>query len=775
MSEFKTGDSKLEFETTETLTFPIEGMTCASCVSRVEKTLNQIDGVEQVNVNLAIEEVTFNLSGDKTDLQTVAEKMKEAGYNISLPPRSMDNTTTLTQSQDAESPKTLKYRELKRELLTSAILSAPIMLISMLMMWPAFTTVTQDSEEIINKLLLILTTVVMFGPGRGFFKAAWSTAKHFSADMNTLVAVGTGAAYGYSTLAVLFPHWLAINEPAQHVYFDTAVTIITLILFGRLLEVRAKSKTSESIKKLLDLQPKTARILRSHSEVEIPLSDVALDDRCVVRPGEKIPVDGIILSGATAIDESMITGESLPVERGEGEKVIGGTICNNGSIIVRATAISKDTVIAQIVELVKRAQGSKAPVQALADRIASVFIPVVISVAVLTFILWYSVGGLPFTAAMINFIAVLIIACPCALGLATPTAIMVGTGVGATHGILIKNAESLERAHAVKTIVLDKTGTITSGKPQVKEIISRDGMNQSQLLQLAASVENHSEHPLAKAIVKYADEQKVPLLSVDGFLSATGFGVSAQIDDLKISVGRATYLQANGVATSAFEELTTKLGVKGMTVVYVALNDELSGAIALADSLKPEARDTVDSLKKMGIHILLLTGDQLAAARAVADEANIEQVKAEIFPEEKAAEIQHLQKSGHIVAMVGDGINDAPALAQADVGIAIGTGTDVAIETAEITLMHGHLGGVAGAITLSRKTMRTIRQNLFWAFIYNVIGIPVAALGLLNPMFAAIAMAMSSVSVVSNSLRLRSFRLNKKFIVSSPIYNKVND
>jgi Cu+-exporting ATPase len=737
-------------------------MTCASCVTRVEKTLDKIDGVDQVNVNLATEEVTFNFSGESAELQKIAGVVEESGYKLNLPAQSIDENKSDLKGEDAVSHQARSYNELKREVIRSAIFTLPIMSISMLMMWPAFATSLPVSGMTMNKILMILTSFVMFGPGKRFFKAAWSAAKHLSADMNTLVAVGTGAAYGYSTLAVLFPHWLSIVDSGQHIYFDTAATIITLILFGRVLETRAKSKTSAAIKKLIGLQPKTAIVIRDDLEIEIPLSDVILEDRLVVRPGEKIPVDGIVVSGSTAIDESMVTGESLPVERGNGDKVIGGTINQNGSIIIKATAIGKNTVIAQIVELVRKAQGSKAPVQALADKIAAIFVPVVFSIAIVTFLLWYFVGDLPFTSAMMNFIAVLIIACPCALGLATPTAIMVGTGVGAAHGILIKNAESLERAHSIDTIVLDKTGTITKGEPEVKAIIPQNGIDEKQLLQWAASAENRSEHPLARAVVRHAREQNISLLAVDDFLSETGFGVIAKIKEDNITVGKTAYLQSKGIDINGAELLTAKLKRAADTEIFVAFNNKLSGAIALADSLKPEAKESISRIKKMSINILMLTGDHTAAARAVAEEANVEQFKAEIFPEDKAFEIQELQKSGQMVAMVGDGINDAPALAQADVSIAIGTGTDVAIETADITLMHGYLSGVASAITLSRKTMRTIRQNLFWAFIYNVIGIPVAALGLLNPMFAAAAMAMSSVSVVLNALRLQRVKIGDK-------------
>ncbi|KAA3616811.1 MAG: copper-translocating P-type ATPase [Calditrichaeota bacterium] len=740
------------------MTLPVEGMTCASCVARVEKTLNKIDGINYVNVNLATEEVTLDLDSEKQDLQEIATIVEEAGYKLHLPQSNDSNTTQTTATEGAQSIQSGMFSKLKSDFYFSAVLALPVMIVSMLMMWPAFSEAIPVTEDTINKLLLIITSIVLFGPGKRFFTAAWGAAKHLTADMNTLVAVGTGAAYGYSLIAVLFSQWLGITNAGQHIYFDTAATIITLILLGRLLEAKAKSKTTDAIKQLLDLQPKTARVLRGDQEYEIPLSEVILDDQLIVRPGEKIPVDGLIISGSTAIDESMVTGESLPVERQPGDKVIGGTINQNGSLMIRATAIGKDTMIAQIVELVKQAQGSKAPIQAFADKIAAVFVPTVITVSLVSFLAWI-VFGLPLTAALVIFVAVLIIACPCALGLATPTAIMVGTGLGASKGILIKNAESLELAHKVDTVVMDKTGTLTVGKPTVKEVKTFNGMDSEELLQLAASVENYSEHPLANAITSYAREKNISLLNIENFNSHTGLGISAMVNGNEVSIGRFAFLKNQGINLNGEEESARKANVKGATIIAVALKKEIVGTIALADTLKPEAKETVTALQKMNINVVLLTGDQHEAALAIAQEAGIENVKAEVYPQDKLAEINRLQTAGRTVAMVGDGINDAPALAHADVSIAIGSGTDIAIEASDITLVKGNLKGVTSAINLSRKTMGTIKQNLFWAFIYNIIGIPIAALGLLNPMFAAGAMALSSVSVISNSLRLKRSRL----------------
>jgi len=573
--------------------------------------------------------------------------------------------------------------------------------------------------------------------------------------MNTLVAVGTGTAYLYSAVAVLFPHWLGLHHAGDHIYFDTAAVIVTLILLGRLLEAKAKHRASDAIKKLMGLQPKSARVLRNGIELDIPVEQVAKDDVVLVRPGEKIPVDGVITRGSTSIDESMVTGESMPVERIVGQKVVGGTINKNGSIEFRTTAVGKNTVIAQIIRLVEEAQGSKAPIQALADKIASVFVPVVIGIALLTFALWFTVGETSFTGAMVNFIAVLIIACPCALGLATPTAIMVGSGVGASHGILIKNAQSLERAREIQTIVFDKTGTITEGKPSVTDFVSLNGSDEISVLQKVSSVEKKSEHPLGQAVVEYAKLKSIAPKDVESFQSYPGLGVSAVVDGVAVVAGNMAMMKDWSVKTDEAETVAARLSEEGKTSILVAVNGTLAAIIGIADTIKPTSHEAVQLLRRMNLEVVMMSGDNQATAEAIARQAGIETVIAGVMPGEKASRIKMLQAEGKVVAMVGDGVNDAPALAQADLGIAMGGGTDVAMETADITLMKNDLLGVVQAIRLSKATLRTIKQNLFWAFIYNVVGIPVAALGLLNPIFAAAAMAFSSVSVVSNSLRLR--------------------
>jgi Cu+-exporting ATPase len=734
-------------------TLPVEGMTCASCVARVEKAMGKVEGIEDLNVNLATEEVTFSLDPGHADLTGVAKVVEDSGYVLHLPSADTDERrqTAMDELHLAN------YEKLKRDFIFSLSLALPVMIFGMLAMVPAIRSRFPISLETLDKLLLIAATLVLFGPGKRFFIGAWKAARHFTADMNTLVAVGTGAAYVYSATAVLFPQLLGITGHAD-VYFDTATTIITLILLGKLLEARAKSRTTEAISRLLDLRPATAIIMREGREIEIPAEEVKKGDTLVVRPGGRIPVDGLIVSGSSAIDESMVTGESLPVERVQGDKVIGGTINTTGRIVLDATAVGDETVIAQIVELVRQAQGSKAPIQAFADKVASIFVPAVITIAAITFILWLVLGQIGFTSSMINFIAVLIIACPCALGLATPTAIMVGTGTGASSGILIRNAQSLEMAHNVQTVVLDKTGTITSGTPALTDIVALNGHDQQKLLAWAAAAENGSEHPLGRAVVDYALDQGITPDGVNQFSSIPGQGVNAVIDGTNVHVGNRAFMNTLGIDTLAADERVEEFARSGKTAVYVAAEASLAGILALADSVQPGARDAVTRLKSMGIDVLMLTGDTQKAADAVAAQVGIEQVRAGVLPADKAAAIIAVQNDGRRVAMVGDGVNDAPALAQADVGIAIGSGTDVAIETADITLMHGNLSGVASAIMLSRKTMGTIRQNLFWAFIYNVIGIPLAALGMLNPMIAAGAMAMSSVSVVSNSLRLRHYR-----------------
>ncbi len=756
----------METQKVKSLTLPVEGMTCASCVARVEKTLKKVEGVGSVNVNLATEKVSLEFDESKTDLSKLAEIVNEAGYKLDIASSDRD------KNESSEIPESItekeSYKKLKSEFIFSAALTIPIMVISMFSMTDWFHQALPISMEYINRLLFLATTFVMFVSGKRFFTIAWQLVKHFSADMNTLVAVGTGTAYVYSTIAVLFPVLLKISDAGQHIYFDTAATIVTLILMGRLLEARAKFKTSSAIKKLIGLQPKTARVRKNQIEQDINISNVQKDDLIIVRPGEKIPVDGMILKGATSIDESMITGESIPVDKTVNDKVIGGTINSNGSIEYAATAVGKETLISQIIKLVEDAQGSKAPIQSLADKIAGVFVPVVISIAAITFLIWFFIVGIPFNQAMINFIAVMIIACPCALGLATPTAIMVGSGLGASNGILIKNAESLERANKITTVVLDKTGTITTGKPIVTDVIPLNGFDKNQIIHKAASAENRSEHPLGKSIVEYAKNNSVDLSEVEDFLSTTGSGITAKISGEEIAIGNLLFIKKysssfknenENNSEKDLEEKSQQLATEGKTPIYISINKKLSGIIAIADTLNSNSKEAINQLKRKNIEVLMITGDNEKTARAIAKQAGIENVIAEVLPQDKAAKIKELQALGKIVAMVGDGINDSPALAQADVGIAIGTGTDIAIESSDITLISGDLRGVVHAINLSHKTMGAIKQNLFWAFIYNVIGIPIAALGLLNPMFAAAAMAMSSVSVVSNSLRLRGAKI----------------
>ena len=575
--------------------------------------------------------------------------------------------------------------------------------------------------------------------------------------MNTLVAVGTGAAFLYSAVATLFPGWLGGSAGAGGVYFDTAATIITLILTGRYLESRARRRASDAIRSLLALQPGTARVIRDGVETDIPVAGVVSGDVVLIRPGERIPVDGIIASGSTTVDESMVTGESLPIEKSTGDRLVGGTVNRNGSVTFRATAVGEHTVLAQIVKLVEEAQGSKAPIQNLADRIASVFVPSVIALALLTFAGWLLVADATFTHSLVNFIAVLIIACPCALGLATPTAMTVGVGVAATHGILIRNAASLEKLTRVSTIVMDKTGTLTSGNPAVTDVVPLRGTTREGLLGLAAAVERNSEHPLAGAIVESARQSHVEVPQAESFRSLTGLGVTADVGGRRVVAGNHAMMEGEGIDVSAALTLEGRLSEEGKSIFFVAVDGKAAGFIAVADRIKPTSAQAVADLRQMGIDVIMMTGDNETTARAIASQSGIERVMAGVLPEGKGAGVRGLQAEGKTVAMVGDGINDAPALAMADVGIALGTGTDIAMDAADITLMKGDLATIAAAIRLSSATLRIIRQNLFWAFMYNVIAIPLAALGLLTPVVAAGAMALSSVSVVTNSLRLRRF------------------
>lgn len=737
------------------VSFPVEGMTCASCVTRVEKALNKQEGVADVAVNLATEKVTLRFDPDKISPEKLAAVVEDAGYILHLP--APENTAATTTNTD-DSVQQKQLEKLTREFTVAAAVSFPVMALSMAMMYEPFAQAFPVSIEKLNIIFLVLSTYILTVPGKKFFSLALNSAKHFTADMNTLVAVGTGAAYIYSAIAVIFPEWLGLHH-AEHLYFDTTVVIITLILMGKLLEARAKKKTGDAIKKLMNLQPETALVIRNNKEVSLPLSEVRVADMIIVKPGGKIPVDGVIESGSSSADESMLTGESLPVEKNPGDKVFAGTINHSGSFTFKATGIGSETVIARIIKLVENAQGSKAPIQALADKIASVFVPIVLVIAAITFVVWYIQPGVLFTSALVNTIAVLIIACPCAMGLATPTAIMAGTGRGATLGILIKNAVSLEQFHKVATIVFDKTGTITKGTPEVVHLHVTPEMNADEVILFAASLENKSEHPLSKAVLEYAKLKNIHPQTPDEFNARTGEGIEGKVKGKAIRIGKKSFVLSDPTSTAAVFNGYEEFEKKGNSVIYISIDNLPAGYFVLADTIKEGIPSAMKELAADGIKTILLTGDSKATAAHIAQQAGITDYFAEVSPSDKADKIIELQKAGEIVAMVGDGINDAPALAQADISIALGTGTDVAMETADITLMSGDISGVRRALRLSHKTIGTIKQNLFWAYIYNSIGIPLAAFGLLNPVFAALAMAMSSVSVITNSLRLKSVKV----------------
>jgi Cu+-exporting ATPase len=738
-------------------------MTCASCVARVEEALKSVPGVVSVSVNLASEKANVEyLEG--TEFADLRHAVKDGGYELGREVSTLEDVTTASARE---------INKVRDRFIVAAVLGVVIMV---MMFTPHFTGM--------EYVLWVLATPVQFWAGLRFYKGAWGALKHRRADMNTLIAVGTSAAYFYSVVAVLFPSVLTIGGTAPNLYFDTSAMIIAFILLGRFLEAQAKGQTSAAIKSLIGLQPKTAMVMRKGKEIQIPIEDVQVGDLILVRPGERVPVDGIILKGRPSLDESMVTGESLPVEKKEGDEVIGATINKTGSFQFKATRVGKDTALARIVRLVEEAQGSKAPIQRLADVIANYFVPIVIGIAIITFIIWYFLGPSPsLTYAFLNFIAVLIIACPCALGLATPTAIMVGTGKGAEHGILIRSAGALERLYKIDTILLDKTGTLTEGKPRVTDIIATVPYKKEEVLRLAASVEHDSEHPLGEAVVKAAAEKRLSLSSASKFKAVPGHGAEAWLNGKKYLLGSLKMLKDSKFSLNGLEQKADRLWKNGKTVIFLGVAGKAVGLVGLADTIKPGAAALVAEIQRQGIDVVMVTGDNKRAAEAIARQAGIKRVLAEVLPEHKSAEVKKLRSEGRIVAMVGDGINDAPALASADVGIAIGTGTDIAMETGDITLISGDLRGIATAISLSHRTMRTIKQNLFWAFAYNVILIPVAAgvlypafhsvgvpaglhfilgdYGFLNPILAALAMAASSVTVVSNSLRLRGFKAKK--------------
>ncbi|MBM4340155.1 MAG: copper-translocating P-type ATPase [Deltaproteobacteria bacterium] len=748
----------------EKVVLPIQGMTCASCVRRVEKALSSAKGVVQAVVNLATEKATVQYLPQEVSIRDLKKVVQEAGYQIL---EIKAGGSTLREDDLVEKEKLIREAELlklRRKFIIGAILLIPILILmyggSLLEKGVGLSMGTNFFVQ------FLLATPVQFWAGWQFYVGFWKATKHKTSDMNTLIAIGTSAAYLYSLIVTFAPHWIMVKGLEMMVYYDTSAAIIVLILLGRFFEARAKGKTSEAIKKLIGLQPKTARVIRNGGESDIPVSEVAVGDLVMVRPGEKVPVDGIVKEGYSSVDESMVTGESLPIEKKAGDRVIGSTINKTGTFIFEATRVGKDTVLAQIVRLVQEAQGSKPPIARMADVIASYFVPIVIVIAIVTFIIWFLFGPPPaLTYAFLNFIAVLIIACPCALGLATPTSIMVGTGRGAENGILIRGAEALETAHQLNTIVLDKTGTLTKGEPSVTDVIESEGFTKQEILMLAASAEKGSEHPLGEAIVNKAKEDNLNLIAPKNFQAIAGHGIEAMIDSREVLLGNLRLMEEKKVRLNGLVGKAEDMSGKGKTPMFLAVNGKAAGLIGVADTLKENSKQAVETLQRMGLEVVMLTGDNERTAKAIASQIGIGRVVAEVLPEKKAEEIKKLQSEGKRVGMVGDGINDAPALAQADVGIAIGTGTDVAMESSDITLIGGDLRGVVTAIALSKATIRNIKQNLFWAFAYNTILIPMAAGALfpffgilLKPIFAAGAMAFSSVTVVSNALRLRRFK-----------------
>jgi P-type Cu+ transporter len=721
----------------------ISGMHCAACATRIEKVLHKLPGVYQASVNLAAEKAVVEYHAAELSMDEIQNRIGKLGFEAH----------NIADASEIDREKELRKNEIRGQrfrLILSAVLSFPLL---GAMVLHSFGMMGRLGEFLMNSTVqFILATPVQFVAGWPFYRGAYAALKNGSANMDVLVAMGTSAAYFYS-LANIFT-----GDP--HLYFETSAILITLIILGKLLEATAKSRTSEAIKALMGLEAKTAHVLRGDSEVDVPIEAVQVEDVLVVRPGEKVPVDGVIVEGTSTLDESMLTGEGIPVDKKVGDVVVGATINKLGAFQFKATKVGKDTALAQIVRIVEEAQGSKAPIQRFADVVSGYFVPTVVSIAVFTFAIWYfMLDPENFSRALVNFTAVMVIACPCALGLATPTSIMVGTGKGAEHGILIKGAEHLENAHRLTTIVLDKTGTITKGQPEVTDRIALSGFSDQEILQLAASAEKNSEHPLAQAIVKYAQEQRVLFQTTENFTAIPGYGVQVVIDNRQILVGTRKLMQDHHIAIDMSEKDMMNLEQQGKTVMLLAVEQKLAGLIAVADTVKENSSQAVNELQELGMEVWMITGDNERVAQAIAERVGIHHVLAGVLPEHKAEKIEAFKKEGKIVAMVGDGINDAPALVTADVGFAIGTGTDVAMEAADITLMRGDLNGLVAAIKLSKATMHNIKQNLFWALMYNSLGIPLAAAGYLSPVLAGAAMAFSSVSVVTNALRLKRVQL----------------
>jgi Cu+-exporting ATPase len=779
-------------------TIDVSGMTCAACSARVERALKRAPGVTDAHVNLMTAQATVGFDPAATSPDQLAAVVRATGYGAELP---LPDRTAEEELDQRDSARTKEESELRRKAAMSLTAAVLTMLFSMplahragpgAMVDPAVRLMLPLSRALesvapwlyrlpgdaLRWFLLLLTLPVVFWAGRHFYTRAWAAFRHRSADMNTLIAVGTGAAFLFSLATTVAPGWFQGHDVPPDVYYEAVVWIIALILLGNFFEARAKGRTSGAIRRLMGLRPATARVRRNGQDRDLPIAQVVAGDELLIRPGERIPVDGTVLEGTTAVDESMLTGEPLPVTRGPGDSVIGATVNGTGAIRMRAARVGRDTVLARIIALVREAQGSRAPVQQLADRVSAVFVPVVISIAIAAAVLWFDFGPDPRGLhALVSAVTVLIIACPCAMGLAVPTAVMVGTGRGAELGVLIKGGAALQRAGETSVVVLDKTGTITEGRPTVTAVVPSSGFHvpsegrlklgtpnlELVVLRAAASLEMLSEHPIAAAIVRAARERGIDLPAATGFGARPGHGVTGTVDGVPVAVGNPRLLEAVGIpAATDLVDRAAGLEEGGATVAWVAIGGSVAGLIGVADPVRPSSAGAVQSLRAMGLEVVMLTGDRPRAAERVAHEVGVDRVVAELLPESKLAEVRRLQAEGRVVAMAGDGLNDAPALAQSDVGIAMGSGTDVAMESGQITLMRGDLRGVRDAIALSRSTMRVIRQNLFWALIYNVIGIPVAAgalypiLGLrLSPAMAAAAMAFSSVSVVSNSLRLR--------------------